>query len=388
MRTTTTTLLASLALAAWAAPALAADGTGGAAASTQPQPDGVGCAQRCADLSAAQPGSVVRIVGSDLGQVARVVFTAQRGGADDVWTRPSRVGDGEVQVVVPDQARSGPLVLVTGDGVRSEQTEPLDIAPASQIAAADTGTGGVDAKVETRRVFFDGRRAPALNYLVRGSTPTEVAIVLVQAATGNVVARWSPGAVEPGTVQRVRWNGIDATTKEAGDQGRYEFRVLRVSGTARSAQADPIARSSFYFYDHVFPIRGRHDYGSDGAQFGAGRSGHSHQGHDVFAKCGTPLVAARGGKVKFAGWHSRAGNYVVIDGQATGVDYVYMHMQDKPLHAEGDSVSTGDPIGSVGDTGVAHGCHLHFELWSAPGWYTGGSPFDPLAELKAWDKVS
>ncbi len=170
--------------------------------------------------------------------------------------------------------------------------------------------------------------------------------------------------------------------------GRYVFRVYQGGSGARIAQARPIAASSFLFLDHLFPIRGRHDYGSDGAVFGAGRSGHSHQGHDVFAKCGTPLVAARGGKVKFAGFQSRAGNYVVIDGEATGTDYVYMHLQDKPELAKGDVVRTGDPIGAVGDTGVAHGCHLHFELWSAPGWYTGGSPFDPLASLKAWDAHS
>ena len=49
---------------------------------------------------------------------------------------------------------------------------------------------------------------------------------------------------------------------------------------------------------------------------------------------------------------------------------------------------TGQPIGEVGDTGDADGCHLHFEMWSAPGWYTGGAPIDPLPSLKAWDAYS
>jgi murein DD-endopeptidase MepM/ murein hydrolase activator NlpD len=39
----------------------------------------------------------------------------------------------------------------------------------------------------------------------------------------------------------------------------------------------------------------------------------------------------------------------------------------------------------VGDTGNAWGCHLHFELWTAPGWYAGGEPFDPLPRLQRWD---
>lgn len=43
-------------------------------------------------------------------------------------------------------------------------------------------------------------------------------------------------------------------------------------------------------------------------------------------------------------------------------------------------------IGAVGRTGNATACLLHFELWSAPGWYEGGSAFDPVPQLKAWDR--
>jgi murein DD-endopeptidase MepM/ murein hydrolase activator NlpD len=139
---------------------------------------------------------------------------------------------------------------------------------------------------------------------------------------------------------------------------------------------------------HVFPIRGAHDYGSGGAGFGSGRAGHSHQGHDVFARCGTPLVAARGGKVQVSSYHPAGGNYVVIDGDGTGADYVYMHLAQRSPFRKGDKVVTGQRIGSVGDTGNARGCHLHFELWTAPGYYEGGRPVDPLRALKAWDRAS
>jgi murein DD-endopeptidase MepM/ murein hydrolase activator NlpD len=42
----------------------------------------------------------------------------------------------------------------------------------------------------------------------------------------------------------------------------------------------------------------------------------------------------------------------------------------------------------VGDTGDASACHLHFEIWTAPGWYDGGHVIDPLASLQAWDSFS
>jgi len=72
----------------------------------------------------------------------------------------------------------------------------------------------------------------------------------------------------------------------------------------------------------------------------------------------------------------------VIDGANTGVDYVYMHLRRPPLVRTGDRVFTGQKIGEVGETGRATGCHLHFEMWTAPGWYAGGRAFDPLPSLR------
>jgi murein DD-endopeptidase MepM/ murein hydrolase activator NlpD len=100
----------------------------------------------------------------------------------------------------------------------------------------------------------------------------------------------------------------------------------------------------------------------------------------VFAACGTPVVAARGGRVAVKQYEGRAGNHVVIDGAATGVDYAYMHLCDAALVEVGYRVRTGQLIGFVGSTGRASGCHLHFEMWSGPGWYAGGAPVRSPAE--------
>jgi murein DD-endopeptidase MepM/ murein hydrolase activator NlpD len=89
--------------------------------------------------------------------------------------------------------------------------------------------------------------------------------------------------------------------------------------------------------------------------------------------------------VQYSGYHRLAGYYLVIDGDGTDVDYAYMHLAEPTPFREGDRVYTGQRIGSVGQTGNARGCHLHFEMWAAPGWYEGGRPFDPLPSLLAWD---
>jgi murein DD-endopeptidase MepM/ murein hydrolase activator NlpD len=145
------------------------------------------------------------------------------------------------------------------------------------------------------------------------------------------------------------------------------------------------APGAFTFLRYRFPLIGAHHYAEEAARFGGGRG---HQGQDVFAACGTPIVAARGGVVKFKQFESAAGNYVVIDGARTGVDFGYMHLREAALVEEGERVKTGQPIGFVGATGRASGCHLHFEAWTAPGWYGGGSAFDPLPDLRAWDEQS
>jgi murein DD-endopeptidase MepM/ murein hydrolase activator NlpD len=128
-------------------------------------------------------------------------------------------------------------------------------------------------------------------------------------------------------------------------------------------------------------VRGGHTYG-DG--FGAGRG---HKGADVFADCGTTLVAARAGKVQYKAYQgSGAGYYVVIDGKGTNKDYVYMHLRGPANVGQGDNVKTGKVIGDVGDSGNATGCHLHFELWKGD-WFGGGSPMrSVMKHLKRWDR--
>lgn len=136
---------------------------------------------------------------------------------------------------------------------------------------------------------------------------------------------------------------------------------------------------------YMFPIQGPWSPGGSATGFGA-RSG-AHQGVDLLSTCGTPVAAASSGTVKTNTTQSAAGNYVVITDTPSGQDQVYMHLQSASPLKVGDRVDTGTPVGSIGNTGNATACLLHFELWSAPGWFEGGKPQDPGADLAAWGRT-
>jgi murein DD-endopeptidase MepM/ murein hydrolase activator NlpD len=193
------------------------------------------------------------------------------------------------------------------------------------------------------------------------------------------LGRRGRGDDRPARVSDASFESVRLRVPATGVSG--SLTVGDASGASSPRRAIRVLPSAF------FPVKGPHTYGGSGAQFGAGRGGRSHQGQDVFASCGTPLVAVRGGRVRYAGYQSSAGNYVVIDGSSPNWDYAYMHLQSPSRYAAGRRVAAGARLGEVGESGNAHGCHLHFELWSAPGWYVGGRPFDPLPHLRAWDRA-
>lgn len=134
---------------------------------------------------------------------------------------------------------------------------------------------------------------------------------------------------------------------------------------------------------YVFPLPGDHNYG-DG--FGAGRG---HDGQDLFASCGSKLVAANAGRVQRSERDgSGYGNMVVIDVKGVGVDLLYAHMKNRTVK-RGDRVRDGQKIGEVGQTGNASGCHLHFEMHTPPGFWEGGHAMRSVSDyLRKWDKRS
>lgn len=350
--------------------------SGGAFASAPPIVSGVTCSSRCAGLDRVKPGSILHISGSRMESVRKVIFLGRKGSRDDRKATVIRRDATGVDVRVPRKTRTGKVRVINGDGNRSRPS------PRS-IKLVRPGTKGkrLEARAESRRVFvFDGSAKPALRFFVGGRGAAQVTIRLARKGDPVVLASWTQGDIPSGSIRTVEWDGR-VNGLQAGD-GKYEFRLSASGSGARSAQAEGRLVETFSVLSYRFPINGPHTYGTGAGSFGSGRDYGAHQGQDVFAQCGTQLLAARGGVVVKRGIQDRAGNYLVI--HTDGGDHVYMHMRDVPLVGDGAVVTTGQPIGEVGQTGRADGCHLHFEVWP-DGWQVG-QPVDPRPLLLSWDR--
>jgi murein DD-endopeptidase MepM/ murein hydrolase activator NlpD len=216
-----------------------------------------------------------------------------------------------------------------------------------------------------------------------------LAVVVLVTAASPALATSTGGAAVPSSVTNADGTTVVATGGAAAEDPaviearRAQERRAREAAERKRAEERRRKRKQ---HSWVFPVRGRHDFGNSGSRFGAGRSGHTHQGQDVSAAEGTPLAAVHSGTVRFVDYQSAAGYYVVIHDSGGKYEFAYMHLQRGSVKVKpGQHVHAGQRIGRVGHTGDATGPHLHFEMWVGP-WQTGGHPIDPLKYLKRWDR--
>jgi murein DD-endopeptidase MepM/ murein hydrolase activator NlpD len=228
-----------------------------------------------------------------------------------------------------------------------------------------------EARVSPERARFGGRPV-TLRLVFRAAAPLDLRVVIRRA--GRTVRRWELAGAAPGVPQRLHWTGLTSAGRPARD-GRYRVRAGPV-GRLRAA-------GSFVLRGHVYPVRGGHWFRGPVGSFGAARNGgRTHEGFDINAACGTPVVAARAGRVVRSRYDAVLyGNQVIIRGRGERRDYWYAHLRAPARVSEGERVRTGARIGAVGATGnaVTVGCHLHFELRGPRG------PFDPEPRLRLWD---
>ena len=137
-------------------------------------------------------------------------------------------------------------------------------------------------------------------------------------------------------------------------------------------------------YLKVFPVAGANSYSDD---YGAPRHQGRHEGVDIMADKGTPLVAVDDVTVKrLSRVETGLGGIWVWLQRADGTEYYYAHMSSiLPGVEAGTTLAAGQVFGAVGNTGDARygATHCHFELH--PG---GGGSVDPYSDLVAVDPTA
>jgi hypothetical protein len=276
-------------------------------------------------------------------------------------------------------------------GGAAAPTTPASGGGGGAFGASVPGSAKADARARTphgttlltsfeirrKHIYLHGRPA-RIRFTLSGRRPVHARLRVLNAADRSPVVTIDLGERHPGEHTAI-FTGVEAGLLP---EGTY---LLHMAG--RGLRRAPTASSTadVEFSHHAFPIAGPFDWGGEGSRFGAKRRGHTHQGQDLAAAEGTPVVAPRGGLVEAVQYQAEgAGHYVVLDGDDEDHDYVFMHLRSGSITvAEGDRVRTGQAIAEVGNTGSSSGPHLHFEIWVG-GWYAGGAPIDPLPLLQSW----
>ena len=105
-----------------------------------------------------------------------------------------------------------------------------------------------------------------------------------------------------------------------------------------------------------------------------------HYGIDIASRVGTPIMAAADGRVKYVGNKTHWGNVIIID-HSKGYQTIYAHLHKFGV-CSGDTVSRGQMIGFLGNTGKSTGPHLHYEIRYF------GKPLNPLPFLLPIDNIA
>jgi murein DD-endopeptidase MepM/ murein hydrolase activator NlpD len=105
-------------------------------------------------------------------------------------------------------------------------------------------------------------------------------------------------------------------------------------------------------------------------EFGSARKNRKHQGIDMRAPVGTPILAPNNGRVLQKGFDDARGGFIILGDSQGNQTHQFMHLS-KILVKNGDVVSQGQEIAKSGNTGHSRSPHLHWEKWM------NGEPVDP-----------
>ena len=238
--------------------------------------------------------------------------------------------------------------------------------------------------VSSSRIFLFGRPARVGFQIADRSRRVTVRLEVLKAGARRPVRRIDLGERRTGVRHSYSLAARDLP------EGELRLRIAARDPGGNSLNAGGEGVERFEVRGHHMPLGGRFTYALNLGRFGAQRpGGRRHQGQDLSASEGVPVLAPRGGVVQTVAYQAGgAGNYIVLDGDGEDRDYVFMHLRTGANRVrQGDRVRTGQRLSDVGNTGSSTGPHLHFEIWVG-GWFSGGHPIDPLPHLRRWDSWS
>lgn len=305
------------------------------------------------------------------------------------------------------------LLSLPGAALAGETTggasAPADAASGVPAPAAPAGPSGGAAFSAATAHPVARLRVPArvaagatprirVRFVQRGVRSVVARVVVLRLPSNAPVARIGLGRVRTGRTLRVAWPhdvSLDAgryvVRVHARDRrGRQLARLARATGKATMKVTAPAAPTPVPVPQPpapspkgVFPLAGPWSLGEP---FGSPRKGYSHQGQDLLAAAGTPVVAPLSGTIASTSFQAGgAGEYVVLDA-SDGHAYFFAHcLRGSTTVGAGQAVVAGAQLCAVGQTGNATAPLLHFEEW-VDGWRVSSksAPVDPLPQLRAW----
>jgi murein DD-endopeptidase MepM/ murein hydrolase activator NlpD len=254
---------------------------------------------------------------------------------------------------------------LAGPTARSFSASPASVAPGARVTFALRATPGAQVRVD---VLAPGKPAVRVKLGTVGDK-------------GALRGSWRAAVAAGKYTARLVVSGAGVT--------RYYRAPLTVVAPAPAPTPTPVPATPSAVTatgSKVFPVQGPYSFGGPDARFGVGRPGHTHQGQDIVAGEGTPVVTPVAGTVHWTAYQAGGAGYYVVIAGADGRHYVFMHLQEgSTAVTKGQTVTAGQKLGLVGSTGSSTGPHLHFEIWVNGWWATKAStPIDPLPELQAW----
>lgn len=276
-----------------------------------------------------------------------------------------------------DPSHEAPEPTSTNTALRSRARRLVTPRPGAKTPAVRTPRRRPEGKPHPMRSFLTVAAVAALVGTVAvpaalsatGGTPAEAAVTtLQQVAADNaqslvVASEGAPAALERGSYSATTPEEIQAKKDEEAAKAAAAARIAAAAASSSTTFSGVIAQSIAPAGSVVRPLVSFNSFGTPYA---------GHKGTDYMADGGTPIYAIADGVVVAStengpGW----GVYVKIAHNIGGqsVTSLYAHMTYGTRRVTvGETVTAGQLIGQVGDTGRAFGTHLHLEIYVNGAW--------------------